>query len=236
MLAVIDSRAPIEAVRALRQLGHEICMLPALPALPKPVSGHPDMLLFFAPDHILCSPAYAAIARFELSRIAAYCEKPIRVTEQDVCAVYPHDILLNALPIGDRLFCHREMTARELTALTCYRPLHVRQGYSKCAAIPIGDDALITSDSSIARAARGDGVEVQEVSCGGILLPGYDTGLIGGAASFAPYGGINEILFCGDLNTHPDVAAIDLFCRAHGKETVSLCSGQLTDVGTIFLI
>jgi hypothetical protein len=194
------------------------------------------MLVFFAPDRILCTPSYAAIAKHELALISEHCGKPIQTTAEEVGSVYPSDILLNALPIGGYLLCNVEHTARELTELSCCKPLRVRQGYSKCAAIPVGDRALITSDPSIARAARASRLEVLQISCGHITLEGYDTGLIGGTASFAPYGGTDEILFCGDLALHPDAEAITAFCRSRKRHPISLCNGRLTDVGTLFLV
>jgi len=233
---VIDSRTPTQVVETLLQRGFEVCKLPPHPDLPLPVASHPDMLLFFAPDRIFCPPSYALLAENALSRISAHCGKPIQATEHEVGEIYPRDILLNALPIGNRLFCHVRHTARELTELTDYRVVRVRQGYSKCAAIPVGEHALITSDPSIAKAARTEGLDVLQIACGNVVLKGYDSGLIGGAASFAPYGGTDEILFCGALSTHPCAELIRDFCISHKKNPLSLSVRELIDVGTIFLL
>ena len=236
MLAVIDPRMPIGAVKALRRRGYEICPLPPHPALPSPIASHPDLLLFFAPDRILCTKSYARLAERELTHISRACQKPICVTEQDLGAVYPQDILLDALPIGNRLFCHAAHTARELTDGLGYRRISVRQGYAKCATIPITENALITADPSIASAANEEGLDVLKIESGHITLKGYDTGLIGGVASYAPYCASHEILFCGALDTHPSAALICEFCEKHGKRAVSLSNDPLTDVGTVFLI
>ncbi|MBE6554036.1 MAG: hypothetical protein E7666_06820 [Ruminococcaceae bacterium] len=236
MLAVMDFRTPKADVDALLAKGVTVCKLPPHPALDPPVSAHPDMLLFFAPDHILCTPSYAKIAERELTLIEKTCNRPIRLTEQELASDYPHDIALNALPIGKHLFCHVTNTARELLQSPAYQPHRIRQGYAKCAAIPVGAHALITADPSLKRAAEQVGVDVLQISAGGVTLAGYDMGFLGGAASFAPYGVTDQIYFCGALEQHPDAVAIHRFCRAHGRTPHALTHHPLTDVGTIFLL
>lgn len=236
MLAVVDSRIPEPMAHALRARGHLLCPLPPHPALPSPIASHPDVLLFFAPDRILCTPSYARLAQRELDLIAAHCGKPIQTTEREVGDAWPQDLLLDALPIGGRLFCHVAHTARELTEGSDYRVIHVRQGYAKCAAIPIGETALITADPSIASGATAEGLDVLKIEERHVILKGYDTGLIGGAASFAPYSEIDEIYFCGDLNGHPSADRISAFCSRHGRLPHSLSEDPLTDLGTVFLV
>ena len=92
--------------------------------------------------------------------------------------------------------------------------------------------AVITEDASIERAMKENGVDVLRVAPGYVALDGYDRGFIGGAS-----GADNEnVYFCGDLSTHPNSNEIKEFCRQHGKNCVSLGSGRLYDVGTIFFL
>ena len=236
MLAVVDCRIPWDAAAELARRGYTVLHMPPHPALPSPVASHPDMLLFFAPDAIYCTNSYQAIAQRELSVLSAHTQKPIRTVTGEVGERYPTDILLNAAPVGDRLFCLPAHTARELTAQAGYRVVPVRQGYAKCSAVPIMHNALITADPSIATAAAQAGCSVLRLSAHATALKGYGTGFLGGAASFAPYLPMRELLFCGDLDTHPDAAQIRDFCRAHGVTCVSLSNAPLYDVGTIFLL
>ena len=102
--------------------------------------------------------------------------------------------------------------------------------------IPIGDHALITADHSIAKAARQQGLDLLQIRPGAVLLPGYDCGFIGGAASHSPYTESDRVFFCGDLHSHPDADAIETFCHRHGKAVISLSDESLLDVGTIFTV
>lgn len=236
MLALLDSKIPHEAVKALQERGFSILKLPPHPALPTPIASHPDMLVFFAPDAIFCTESYASIAKKELQTLSAACNKPIRTILQKYGDRYPHDILLNAAPIGKRLFCLRGHTATELTEHPDFKICSVRQGYAKCSTVPVGEHALITEDPSIAAVAESEGLEVLRVAQNAVRLEGYSTGFLGGASSFSPYRGLSELFFCGSLDSHIDAKRISTFAAEHGFESVSLASFPLTDVGTMFFI
>jgi len=115
-------------------------------------------------------------------------------------------------------------------------PCHVNQGYTKCSVLPIGNHALITSDASIATAAKACEIDVLQICESHISLSGYDYGFIGGCASFAPRGEMNTVFFCGDLSTHPDAKKIECFCTTHNLSIVNLSDSSLCDIGTIFMI
>ncbi len=235
MLALTNYTFPTDAEETLRRLGHRTLRLPPHPNLPTPVSSHPDMLLFFAQNAIFCTKSYSKIAAKELEEISAVYGAPIRFVEEEYGNEYPDDVLLNALPLGNRLFCNTKTAAKELLELDV-PPCHVNQGYTKCSSLPLGKNALITSDPSIAQEARKHGVDVLEIEAGHISLEGYDYGFIGGCASFAPREEVESIYFCGDITKHPDATRIEKFCLSHGFQVISLSSAPLCDVGTIFMI
>lgn len=236
MTVVLDQRAPQKAEEAFRRQGFSVLRLPPHPALAPPVASHPDMLLFFSPEEILCTRAYAAVARQELEVLSRACGRPVRAVEAECGREYPHDILLNTATVGKTRFCLPDFTAREIPEDTRFSVCAVKQGYAKCSTLPVGERALITADPSIARAARAEGLDVLQISSGEVELTGYDTGFLGGAASFAPYGRYDKIYFCGSLERHSMGDAIRLFCLSHGYEPISLFDGPLTDVGTMFLV
>jgi hypothetical protein len=234
MIAVIDSRMPWEAQRALTSLGYKLCHLPAYPTLDTPVSGHPDMLVFFSRDAIYTTRSYAALAQDALEELHRHTKLPIVCTENDLQKQYPHDVLLNAAPIGNNLFCLPAHTADELQKQ--YRIFPVKQGYAKCSTLPIGEHALITEDPSIAKVVTALGIDVLEVRSNAVRLAGYSTGFLGGASSYSPYESTDTVLFCGALELHPNAGEIRDFCKKHQKTPISLGSFPLTDVGTIFLL
>lgn len=235
MLAVTNHTFPRECENALMSLGHRTLRLPPHPSLPAPVASHPDMLLFFAPDAILCTHSYYRIAAKELEEISLAYGAPIRCISEEYGSKYPADVLLNALPMGRNLICNTKTAAAELLTLEMM-PHHVNQGYTKCAALPLGERALITSDASIATKARKIGIDVLQIQPGHISLLGYDYGFIGGCASFGPRAVPDSVFFCGDPTQHPDGEQIASFCKMQGFQPIYLTTAPLRDVGTIFMI
>ena len=235
MLALIDHRAPKSIFLSLEASG--ICPrpLPSHPTLPKPVAAHPDMNLFFAQEHIFCTELYADLAQKELLEIERASGRKLVLIEEALESRYPCDIPLNVAQVGAHIFCHPTHTAKAILK-EGYRVIRVRQGYAKCSTVPVGEHALITSDPSIASAATKAGLDVLKVSPAHVDLPGYDTGFLGGAASYSPYRQASETLFCGDLSKHPNAAEIEDFCNRRSIRTVSLTADPLTDLGTVFLI
>ncbi|MBQ9131024.1 MAG: hypothetical protein IJX62_00955 [Clostridia bacterium] len=236
MLAVSDFRIPDLVARGLQARGFSVLRMPPHPKLPEPVMAHPDILLFCGDDGIYSTKLYLEVAARELQVIAKACGKELRTVDRELSNVYPGDILLNALRVGKHLFCLSSHTAGEIAENQVYRMVSVRQGYAKCSAVPVGDYALITADPSIAQAAESKGLDVLRLSQHATHLPGYDTGFLGGASTWAPYREEKSIYFCGDLSTHPQEHEIRAFCAKHQKDCISLAPIPLTDVGTILLI
>ena len=235
MLAITNHTFSYEAEEALSKLGHRTLRLPPHPNLPSPVSSHPDMLLFFASGAIFATKSYCKIAKNELKEISLTYGTPIHCIDAEYQNEYPGDVLLNALPMGENLFCNTKTVARELLELGT-NPNHVNQGYTKCSVLALGEQALITSDASIAEKAIDIEVDVLQIQAGHISLSGYDYGFIGGCASFAPRGGIDTVFFYGDLFLHPEGEKIKSFCEKHGYRIQCLSNTPLCDIGTIFII
>lgn len=236
MIAILDCRTPPSAQELLRQRGYEIILLPPHPALPSPVASHPDLLLFFTESLCFTVKSYAGIADKALHKIAQRADRKIVLCDEDLGGRYPNDILLDAARIGQYLLCSPAHTSKKLVEQFHPFVIPVRQGYAKCSCIPVSDRALITADPSIGRAAKAVGLDVLMIGTNGVSLPGYDTGFIGGAASFQVSMNRNEIYFCGDLDRHPSGASIRQFCQRYGKAVISLGDFPLIDVGTMFLL
>lgn len=235
MLAITNHTFPKEAEETLMRLGHRTLRLPPHPNLPKPVASHPDMLLFFAPEAIFCIKSYYEIATRELEEISSAYGAPLRFAQKEYGNAYPDDVLLNALPMGDFLFCNTNTVADELLTLGV-QVQHVNQGYTKCSSLPLGKDALITADASIAISARACGIDVLQICEGHISLLGYNYGFIGGCASFDVRQNLKTVFFCGDVSKHPDHNKISRFFQSYGYSILCLTDADLCDTGTIFMI
>ena len=145
---------------------------------------------------------------------------------------YPRDIAYNAACTG-RFFIHNlRYTAPAL--LKAAEDLgmimvNVRQGYSKCSTVIVDRDSIITYDQGLAKSCAAAGLDVLTVSAGHVLLPGYDTGFIGGASGRVG----DTIYFNGDLSAHPDFDRIKEFISERGLGLTWFSEWPLTDIGSI---
>ena len=144
--------------------------------------------------------------------------------------------LLNAFVLGQKMICCRKTVSDRLL---CYcrdnniSILHTNQMYSKCSAAIVSDNALITSDESIYRLCLQNGIDALKISAGHIRLDGYDYGFIGGCCGrISP----DTIVFCGELEKHPDSDNIKGFLLNYGIYALSLTAGELYDIGGILPI
>ena len=198
--------------------------LPPFSALPEPVCGHPDLLTFYDGGTLF------TFARYYEENKALFDALPCAVRPLDLpVGDYPADLWFDCLPLGKRLLCKEGCAPRELTKR--FGVLPVKQGYARCSTLKLSDDAVITADAGIARAAEECGARVLRVPPMDIALPGYGEGFIGGAS--AVIGG--RVLFFGALPS-PDAEAIAAFICGEGLEAAELPIGKLTDRGGLTVV
>lgn len=169
-----------------------------------------------------------------LCRLGVGADAPlIRALDAELGMGYPAEAAFNGACTG-KYFIHnlKVTTPRLLDAArdAGMELIHVPQGYAKCSTVIVDERSIITYDRGIARAcAACSDLDVLLVSPGHVLLPGYDTGFIGGCS-----GRINdEVIFNGDLSAHPDFESIRDFIRSRGLKCVWFDSYPLTDIGSI---
>jgi len=232
-LVVTDNRIDKKCERSLRARGFELVKLPSFSLLQKPVSAHPDMLFFTAKGRLVCHRDYFSAAEREILQIANASGLSIFISDEDMGAEYPEDVLFNAAAIGDKLICRRDTVSNPVAELYPEdKIINVRQGYAKCSVCAVNDNAIITADPSIAGAAEKNGIDVLPISRGGVRLNGYDCGFIGGASGCDG----ENVYFCGNIDLHPDGERIRDFCERQGRKAISLSDDPLYDYGTLIFI
>ena len=148
---------------------------------------------------------------------------------------YPECAGLNALRLGNILLCGKKSIDPKLKEYAESRKLEIiysAQGYSRCAACIVSENAIITSDPSICSALQGR-VEVLKIKKGHIRLADTYDGMIGGASFMIDK---NLLAFCGNIKAHPDYEKIDKFLKKHQVDYVCLTDDMLTDVGTAVVL
>ena len=215
-----SERLPDTMRSQLAARGLKFIPLPPFDKLAEPVACHADMLLFPLGDALLIHEAYYQRYPFLFSGCT------VETTDEAIGPEYPNDILFNGLKTEAGLICLAKCTSRRMIS-QCREIINVKQGYARCSSLLIDGSALITADPSIAQAALRHGLDLLQIRPGGIALPGYAYGFIGGCC--VQIG--RELLFTGQITDHPDFAAIAAFAMRHGCRLVSMSQEKLTDYG-----
>ena len=230
MNAIIDGRMSKKAKARLSER-FSLIELPPYPLLDKRVASHPDMLMLYSSGKLFVCKDYL-MSSGDILKIDG-----TKIIECDVSlkSEYPFDIAFNSFISSKCLFGSIRYTARELLDFSCEQGINqcnVKQGYSKCSTVVLGDDGIITADKSIYEAYKKISGNALLISPDGVALNGYDRGFIGGASGVCN----KEVFFCGDIGLHPDSEKIIDFCNDLGYTVTSLSDEPLYDVGTIIFI
>lgn len=219
-----------EFVNALKNMGHTIIPSDTVDTFLIPEQKHADMQILAINSKVFILNECENLKN-KLKRIS-----PI-ICSKKAGKSYPQNILLNFLYFKNCLFGKEKYidnSLKEYCDKNNIEIINVNQGYCRCSTLVVSDNAVITADSSIEKALKNSGAEVLKISSGYINLDGFDYGFIGGASGKI---GKNTIVFFGNIKSHPDYKIIELFCKKHNQQIISLCADySLTDIGGIVKI
>ena len=216
MFCVISGSYP--QIPALERLGFEVLRVPPNRSVDTPVSDHADIQLCRIGNTVFVAAEQPALA--DAIRRRGY---RVRMLRQQLCgmecAVVGHCAVLHPGAVAPEV--------QEYVQQQGYLIVPVRQGYARCAVLPVGTDMVVTADPGIAAALRQIGIELLLIRSGGISLPGYDTGFIGGCGGMPDP---HTLIVSGNLRQHPDYEQIHMVLQQR-RITLYCLPGPLTDVG-----
>ncbi len=211
----------------LSELSERLVYIKSNPSLPEPVSAHADMQMLMIDDTLVITKELYDILSSQIpdNIIIAFAENNHTVK-------YPGDVNLNALYLGNKLFAKAsslDATVKKICFEKNIDIINVKQGYARCSVLPVGESAIITSDTGIAVAAKQNGFDVLVTAPGQIVLPGYDYGFIGGASFYDHFN--RTVYFFGDIKKHSDYKRIAEFCACNNIKVNISDDFPLTDLG-----
>lgn len=218
---------------ALARLCADVLVLPPCPGMDPRVASHPDMLMTVIGRDVIVPAAYASLKDVSplLDILHRRCGCRILCAAPIPGEIYPADVAYNSLLFSGTLYGKLSSLAPDVLRIAAACGMDtadVRQGYAGCSALSCGD-ILLTADPSIRDAVAGRGGEVLFLTPGGICLPGYNTGFIGGAGGYVS----GNAVFFGDVRRHPDGERIGLALAQRGIVCHALSEDPLTDFGGI---
>jgi hypothetical protein len=213
----------------LQSRGIDVIKMKPYDALDQAVSSHADLLYHHLGGNRIITPQTDTESSIKLTMMGFIVQK----AHTNIRSPYPNDVALDAARVADALICnpvHTDSVLLDFAKENQLKVIPVKQGYAKCSVCIVDANAIMTTDSGIAKAAGDKGIDVLQIQSGHIKLEGYDYGFIGGCCGkIAP----DTICFTGDLKTHPDYIKMLNFMGSHGVRAISLCEGPLIDIGGI---
>lgn len=232
---LIDGRMSDECERALSLHGFYPIRLPSHPSLPTAISSHPDSLIFYHHNTLIAPSEYCEIAPYVFTDIRdRHPNIKLIFSADELGGKYPLDCKMNAKIHSGHLFARQKSVSeaiKDYSQSLGYSIVNVSQGYPACSSLTFGS-AAITADAGMHKAFLSSGIDSYLVETGGIILPPYEYGFIGGASGVYK----DKIYFIGDYNAHPSASVIKEAAERHGFTPVSLTDLPLTDLGGLIFL
>ncbi len=225
--AAAISESAGESIKKLNFLGIKTVIIKANNKLNECVKSHPDVRFLILPNKsLLCFKeeyySFCQLSGFEVYSIPEEIKKD-----------YPHDVRLNCAVIGNKIICNKKTVSSKIIEFAENRSMdiiNVNQGYSKCSVCVLNENAIITDDLSIYRAAQNFFNDVLLISKGSIGLKGADYGFIGGCTGKL---GKNKLAFNGRIESHTEHNKIIDILNKYNIEPIELNNEKLIDIGGI---
>ena len=227
----LSENANILLKKSLRRKGYQLIEIKKNDAVYDAVSSHVDIYLCKLRDEFVIAKEQFPLILNDLQR------SQVRYTEgtSDLGYEYPENIKYNAAQLGKYLIHNIKYTDPQILKRAeelGLQLLHVKQGYTKCNLVIVDDHSVITSDTGLADSLKNHDIEVLLVRQGHVQLSGFAYGFLGGASGRVD----SEIVFNGNLSTHPDYERIKKFINSKGLQVTCFEDYPLEDIGSIIQI
>ena len=211
---LIDSRIRKEENEYLSQY-FTVIKIPLSKDVYEEISGHSDIFYCKLQDKIICAPN------------APIKEKNFIIGDSKVEGTYPKDIPYNACEIGS-LIIGSKYTDKKINT-----NIIVKQGYTKCSICVTSQNSCITSDISIAKKLKENGIDSTYIEENNIRLLKKDAtcsnmkGFIGGASFVFD----NKFVLFGDIEKLESKEKIKEHIKKYNLQLIDFKGPEVHDYG-----
>lgn len=214
--------------KSLEQLSIKVIECEGCEEVDISIRNHPDINFFhLGGNKIICAKNNEKL----INNLSEEGYEIIK-SRNDIKSPYPYDVSLNVMILDNILWYGK--TADELIKEYAQKQnmtkILLNQGYVKCTTCVVNNHSIITSDSGTAKIFKKQGMDVLLIEQGGIELPGYNYGFLGGSCGLIDK---NTLAFTGDVSRHEDWNKIKAFLTEREIKCISLTEERLIDIGSI---
>lgn len=226
MWAIIDSRAPIEAIENLKKT-FDVLEFKSEGITYDEVSGHPDIFIFQDKNKFIIAPN----SPNEL--IHFFKEHSVNFTfgKKEVGTELNNSTQYNCIVTANLLLHKKGFTDDVILSINQNKEIiELPQAYTRCSLTKLNDNNFITSDSGISKALNKEKLNNLLVNPKSIELPGYPYGFFGGTNGIHN----NTLYLIGSIKYHKQGEVIRKFINDNNLKIIELHQGPLYDGGGIF--
>jgi hypothetical protein len=226
MVILANKNLPRQALQYLTTFG-DLIMFQTEDITYSAISGHPD--IFFCPNGngLIIAPNVPEAFKQQFSKK----NLSWTVGYEPVGSKYPETARYNCVLTDQFVIGHIDFIDKKILEETSEKEIiHVNQGYTRCNLIPLSSNKFITSDKGIEGVLLQKGLEVLYVNPGGIRLPDFDHGFIGGSCGVTG----NKVFYIGNLMYYSESEKIRSFLSEY--EIIELYDGPLFDGGSLIIL
>lgn len=217
-------------VKRLADLNIRALEVPICPYLYQAIGAHPDIQ--FHPvdgNNIVIAPnAGKGLAQKLLAEGFNLLEG-----KSALAGKYPANVAYNVARIGNLAF-HRldaiDPVLREELEKRGVEIIDIKQGYSKCSALILGNNLLITEDRGLWEKATALRVKTLLIDSGFVQLPTLNYGFLGGAGGLIAK---NKIAITGDITLSSSYLNIIKYLEDHSCDLDFLSQEPALDIGSL---
>lgn len=231
---LVDYRTSPMIRQGLIDIGVQVLQAPRCEALPRPVNGHPDLMLHKVTDDVAVVAPNVFREFIELGRVngSNWSIKTMIRGKVELGDTYPGDVPYNFLRIGN--LCVGKIDSMDPKLMEQLKGLDVefvnsRQGYAQCSVAKISESCCITADKGMERLLKAWGIQVLRIPEGGITLEGYNHGFIGGASGVIS----GRFVLTGRFHDAGINRAIEDFVTNNGVDIRFLTVQEPVDLGSL---
>lgn len=226
MWAIIDSRAPKEAIEKLNKT-FDILEFKSEGITYNEVSGHPDIFIFQGINNFVIAPNSPK----ELVDFLNKHKVNFEFGNKEVGTELNNSTQYNCIVTNNLLFHKKGFTDNIVLESNRDKKLvQLPQAYTRCSLTKLNENSFITSDGGINKALNNSKLNTLLIDPTSIELPGYPYGFFGGT------NGIHNNIFylIGSLNNHPQGKIIKDFIEDNKLRIIELHKGKIYDGGGLF--
>lgn len=231
MATVFLSQSAYPELFSILSADHRVITIPQTTSLYTGIQDHSDLHIHSLKHHLFISMEIAPLIATQLDDLHI----PYTVITESLGTKYPETVLLNAITTDNYLIHSKAssldlLNAAKMLGLTV---LNLAQGYTRCSALPLKEDLLVTSDNGIYKSLSPIAdLEILLIANGPVELEGQANGFFAGTA-----GVVDHCLYInGDISTHPDQALIQDLCLKHSLKLFDVPGKALRDIGSILTL